>query len=213
MNPGLPGQFVTLAALNNHHNGRTMASRIFAFILWAAVAASLAYWGLRWLAPATGVPASATSVKLGGHIQSDYRRLFVAQSDQAATGAPTADPGAAAQLISRLRILGAVASAGTGGGVALMSIDGKPPRAVRVGSVIDGDMVLLALNQRQAEIGPAAGPALARVDLPVLPPPATGTLPPPQGVEPATGMSAPPLSPARTAPGRMGGDGSDDNGT
>ncbi|NBD19390.1 hypothetical protein GTZ97_01710 [Aquabacterium fontiphilum] len=190
-----------------------MASRIFAFILWAAVAASLAYWGLRWLAPATGVPASATSVKLGGHIQGDYRRLFVAQSDQTASGEPAPDPGAAAQLVSRLRILGAVASAGTGGGVALMSIDGKPPRAVRVGSVIDGDMVLLALNQRQAEIGPAAGPALARVDLPVLPPPSTGTLPPPQGVEPA---SAAPLSPARTAPGRMGGDGSDgsdDNGT
>jgi len=27
-----------------------MASRFFALLTWAAVAASLAYWGLRWLA-------------------------------------------------------------------------------------------------------------------------------------------------------------------
>jgi len=202
MNPGLPGHFVTLAALNTHHNGPTMASRIFAFILWAAVAASLAYWGLRWLAPATGVPASATSVKLGGNVQGDYRRLFVAEREGPTDGQPAVDPGAAAQLVSRLRILGAVASAGVQGvGVALLSIDGRPPRAVRVGSVIDGDMVLLALTQRQAEIGPAAGPALARIDLPALPPPATGTLPPPEGVERSM--------PTRPGPSGMGGEGDD----
>jgi general secretion pathway protein C len=193
--PGFLGQFTMLKAFNSHHNGLIMASRFFAFIAWAAVAASIAYWGLRWLAPPTGVPASATSVKLGGALQGDFRRLFVA--NQPDNAAPTVDPGAASQLLSRVRILGAVAPLpGRTDGVALLSIDGKPPRAIRIGQVIDGEMVLLGLNQRQAEIGPAGGPAMASIELPRLPPPATGTLPPASGVttSPSAG-NAPGLAP------------------
>ena len=192
-----------LKAFNSHHNGPTMASRIFAFIVWAAVAASLAYWGLRWLTPNVGVPSSATSVKLGGQLQGDFRNLLVARN--APQEAPSADPGAASQLISRIRILGAVAAAGAqDAGVALMSIDGKPPRAVRVGNTIDGDMVLLGINQRQAAIGPSGGPAVAHVDLPRLTPASTGTLPPPSGLivtPPPTPPQVSPAMPSQVPPG------------
>ena len=39
-----------------------MSSRLSALLIWAAVAASLAYWGLRWLAPPMAVPDNAVSV-------------------------------------------------------------------------------------------------------------------------------------------------------
>jgi general secretion pathway protein C len=134
-------------------------------------------------------------VKLGGALQGDFRRLFVA--NQPDNAAPTVNPGAASQLLARVRVLGAVAPLpGRTDGVALLSIDGKPPRAIRIGQVIDGEMVLLGLNQRQAEIGPAGGPVMASIELPRLPPPATGTLPPASGVttSPSAG-TAPGMAP------------------
>ncbi len=158
-----------------------MASRIFALIIWAAVAASLAYWGLRWLARPTGVPANATSVSLDSGAQGDLHRLL---TGPVKASAPVQDPSAASALASRLKLLGVVAprKENDPGGVALLSIDGKPPKAIRVGGVIDGDMVLKSLTQRGATIGPTDGPALTTLDLPLLPPPATGALPPISGV-------------------------------
>ncbi len=165
-----------------------MASRIFALIIWAAVAASLAYWGLRWMARPTGVPSNATPVSLSGGAQGDLRRLLAGPS-KAASGAAQADPSTASALASRLKLLGVVAPrAGDSGGVALLSVDGKPPRAVRMGGVVEGELVLTGLTQRSAEIGPQGGPAAVTLDLPLLPPPATGALPPPTGVSTTAGM-------------------------
>jgi general secretion pathway protein C len=168
-----------------------MASRIFALIIWAAVAASLAYWGLRWLARPTGVPANATSVSLDGGAQGDLRRLL---SGPVKASGPAVDPSAGSALASRLKLIGVVASRqeGDGTGVALLSIDGNPPRAVKVGGVIDGDMVLKSLTQRGASIGPADGPATTTLDLPLLPEATTGALPPVSGF--STGSGEPGLA-------------------
>ena len=187
-----------------------MASRIFALIVWAAVAASLAYWGLRWLARPTGVPVNATSVALDGGAQGDLRRLL-AGPPKPASGVDQGLQSAAAALVARLKLLGVVAPRheGAPGGVALLSIDGKPPRAVRVGGVIDGETVLLALTQRGASIGPSGGPSVATLDLPLLPPPATGMLPPPSGatLSGPGSVSAPPPQPGGLQPNlRMGDD-------
>jgi general secretion pathway protein C len=172
-----------------------MASRIFALLIWAAVAASLAYWGLRWLAQPTGVPANATPVSLDSGAQGDLHRLL-AGPVKAASG-PAQSPTEASALAARLKLLGVVAPRQDGhDGVALLSVDGKPPRAVRIGGVVDGQLVLLSLTQRGASIGPAEGPATVTLDLPLLPAAATGSLPPPVGVStndqpppPAPGMS------------------------
>lgn len=168
-----------------------MASRIFALIIWAAVAASLAYWGLRWLARPTGVPANATPVSLDGGAQGDLHRLLAGPVKAAA---PTADPSAASALASRLKLIGVVAprTEGDGTGVALLSIDGKPPRAVRVGGIIDGDMVLQSLTQRGAAVGTADGTSSTTLDLPLLPSASTGALPPVSGFSTNDGTSAPP---------------------
>lgn len=176
----------------SHHNAPTMASRIAALLIWAAVAASLAHWGLRWLAPPTGVPHNAASVTLETGVRGDIQRLL---TGPVRTEGPQANPSAASALASRIKVLGVMAPApGQSAGVALLSIDGKPPRAIRVGGVIDGDMVLQDLSQRSARIGPQDGTNFLTIDLPGLPPAATGTLPPPSGVTqtppPATGMPA-----------------------
>ena len=186
-----------------------MASRIFALIIWAAVAASLAYWGLRWLARPTGVPVNATPVSLDGGAQGDLRRLL---AGPVKASAPTADPSAASALASRLKLIGVVAPRQDhdGTGVALLSVDGKPPRAVKVGGVIDGDTVLQSLTQRGATIGPADGPAITTLDLPLLPAATTGALPPVSGFtsnEARTAMAPPPPPPPggmAGAPGPMG---------
>lgn len=157
-----------------------MASRIAALLIWAAVAASLAYWGLRWLAPPVGVPHNAAPVTLETGVRGDIQRLL---TGPVRTEGPQANPSAASALASRIKVLGVMApTPGQSAGVALLSIDGKPPKAFRVGAAVDGEMVLQDLTQRSARIGPQDGSPFLTIDLPGLPPPATGTLPPPSGV-------------------------------
>lgn len=157
-----------------------MASRIAALLIWAAVAASLAYWGLRWLAPPVGVPRNAAPVTLETGVRGDIQRLL---TGPVRSEGPQVNPSAASALASRIKVIGVMAPApGQHDGVALLSVDGKPPKAYRVGAVIDGEMVLQDLSQRSARIGPQDGAQFLTIDLPGLPPPATGTLPPPSGV-------------------------------
>jgi general secretion pathway protein C len=169
-----------------------MASRILALLIWAAVAASLAYWGLRWLAQPTAVPANATAVSLDNAARGDLRKLLTGPAAAVEPNQP--DPSLASVLAGRLKLVGVVAPRHEGerGGLALLSIDGKPPRAVRTGGLVDGEMVLLAVSQRGAEIGPASGPAAVKLDLPLMPAAATGSLPPPTGVttESPSGMQS-----------------------
>ncbi|MEY4765536.1 MAG: hypothetical protein RI907_2209 [Pseudomonadota bacterium] len=159
-----------------------MASRFFALVVWAAVAASVAYWGLRWFSRPAAVPAHATPVTLDAAVKGDMRRLLSGPA-QPASG-PAQAMGEAQTLISRLKLLGIVAPRNESdpAGIALLSLDGKPARAVRIGTAIDGTFVLRTLTQRSAGIGPADGPVAASLDLPPLPPPATGMQPAPTGV-------------------------------
>lgn len=70
------------------------------------------------------------------------------------------------------------ASAAVAHGVALISIDGKPPRAFRVGTRLEDGLVLQNVGLRSASIGPAQGEPQVKLELPPLPEPATGTLAP-----------------------------------
>ncbi len=153
-----------------------MASRFFALVVWAAVAASVAYWGLRWLSRPTAVPANATPVSLDAGVKGDIRRLLAGPAKPASGMAENQTEASA--LAGRLKLLGVIAPRDETdhAGVALLSMDGKPARAVRVGMVIDGDYVLRTLTQRSAGIGKSEGPVATTLDLPLLPPPATGML-------------------------------------
>ncbi|MDE2401228.1 MAG: hypothetical protein KGL90_06150 [Burkholderiales bacterium] len=167
-----------------------MASRILALLIWAAVAATIAFWGLRWLGKPTPVPSNAMAVSLDNAARGDLRKLLTGPAE---VEADTPNLSAASALGARLKLLGVVAPRHQGdvGGLALLSIDSKPPRAVRAGATVDGDMVLRSISQRGVEIGPASGPTTVKLDLPGLPAASTGSLPPPSGITTEPSVAAP----------------------
>ena len=130
------------------HDNRRMLSRVAAFVTWAAVAASLVFWTLRLVVQPAAVPAHATVVSAAPAHSGDLARLFGADalpSQPSLAAAPVVQPDA------RFRLVGVVAprtSAGGGTGVALIATDGKPAKAYRVGAAVDGDLVLLAAQDR-----------------------------------------------------------------
>ncbi|MEO8060480.1 MAG: hypothetical protein ABI671_19355 [Burkholderiales bacterium] len=170
-----------------------MLARLSAFVIWALVAATAVFWGLRlWArpveAPPYTVPVGDVAVARG-----DLSRLLGATPLAAA--AVVATPEAA----SRFRLIGIVApkataaSAQPGHGVALIAVDGNPPKAFVVGSALDTDMVLQSVSLRTAAIGPAQGTTAVTLELPPLAAAATGTLP-------ALGSGAPHNPAALSAP-------------
>ena len=174
-----------------------MLARLSAFVIWALVAATAVFWGLRlWTRPAEApqytVPVGDVAVARG-----DLSRLL------GATPAAAAAVVAVPEMASRFRLVGimapkaAAASSRPGQGVALIAVDGKPPKAFVVGSSLDTDLILQSVSLRTAAIGPAQGAAAVTLELPPLVAAATGTLP-----APALGSGAPrnPAAPVYVPP-------------
>ena len=161
-----------------NHN-QTMLARFAAFIVWALVAASVVFWALRLFVRAPAAPPHSVAVIGAATAQGDLTRLL-----GAAPVAPAAAAALAPELASRFRLIGVIAPKGkpnapvTGQGVALISVDGKPARAFGIGTRLDRDLVLQSVSLRAASIGPAQGEASVKLELPPLPLPATGKLPP-----------------------------------
>jgi general secretion pathway protein C len=78
-------------------------------------------------------------------------------------------------------------------GLALVSVDGRPPRAFRVGNLVEGQNVLQTVEARSARLGPRDGAATVLLSL--APPAAAAT-----GVLPAAG-SGPYSGGAAATPG------------
>ena len=130
----------------------------------------------------------------------DVTRLLGAPP--AADAAPVA---AAPEAASRFRLLGIMApkqarANSEGAGVALIAVDGKPPRAYAVGAHLDGDLVLQSVSLRTVSIGSTQGspPVVLDSRLPPQPPVfAASALPPP--------LRTPPHAVAPPFPGAPGG--------
>jgi len=191
-----------------------MAWRLSSLVVWLLVAASTVFWGFKLFVRAPAAPAQTQLAGAPPAAQVDLTRLLGAEVVPVVTDAappPLAD--------ARFQLVGVVAPrAGAHGGVALIAVDGKPARAYRVGSVIDGETVLQAVQSRGASLGQRGAPASMALTLPPLPVAATGTLPAagaaprvqptlPAGVRPVPMMSggalpmpSPPPSPVVQAP-------------
>ena len=179
-----------------NHNVR-MTARLFAFAVWAALAASVAFWGLRLLVKSPATPGHAVAVADGAAASGDVSRLLGASPRPVDTEAQSVAP----EIGSRFRLTGVMApkSRSTSAqGVALISVDGKPPRAFGVGARVDGELLLQAVSLRTASIGVAQAAPSVVLELPLLPPPATGSLPP-AGVGLGAPLVMPGVSPSTMA--------------
>jgi general secretion pathway protein C len=183
-----------------------MTTRLFAFVTWGAVAASAVFWALRLGVDAPRAPSFTTPVGAVGGVRGDWTRVLGAPP-AAAPAAGEAAPAGAPAVASRLRLVGVVApkTQSERDGVALIAVDDQPPRAFRVGAVVDGQIVLQAVHRRGASLGPRDGAAAVELELPALAPPATGTLPPARAAampppSPMPGMLARPPAMAAPAP-------------
>jgi general secretion pathway protein C len=203
-----------------------MVARLSAFVIWALVAATAVFWGLRLLVRAPAAPSYAVAVGDAAAVRADLSRVL--GSAPVAAAAQVAAP----EVSSRFKLIGIMAPKGkqaeaapAGSGVALIAVDGKPPKAFIVGSQLDGDLVLQSVRLRTASIGPAQGAASVKLELPPLPVAATGTLAPltsgstsgsastgmpapppmaaPQSVPPRPGLAPAPMQPAQAVPAPM----------
>lgn len=167
-------------------------TRWVAFAVWAVAAACAALWASRVLVRSPSMPAGATTVPTVQALRGDISRLLGAeeQADEPVAVAP-----------SRFKLIGVVAPRAPQAadeGVALIAIDGKPPRAYRIGAAVDGPLVLRKVHARGAELGARdAAQASVALSVPPLPPPATGVpVPRPAGAAPQSFIPPPrPLTP------------------
>ncbi|HEV7915480.1 MAG TPA: type II secretion system protein N [Albitalea sp.] len=169
-----------------------MPARLSAFVIWALVAASAAFWGLRLVVSAPSAPAHTVAAADTAPARVDLTRLL---------GAPPSTEVAAAAMpaiSSRFQLTGVMAPRVPGAqGIALIAVDGKMPRAYRVGSMIDGELVLQSVSLRSASIGPARGAPAVVLEVPPLPVAATGTL---SAVAPMAPGGAAPMPPVAVPP-------------
>jgi general secretion pathway protein C len=152
-----------------------MFARWSAFFVWALVAASAVAWGLKLFTRALTAPAQTVVAAPAAAAGGDWTRVFGAAPPPSAAVAEAVPPPAPES--ARFQLIGVVAprpAAARSQGVALIAVDGKTPRAYRVGAVIDGDHVLQSVQPRGVAIGPRQGQATVMLELPALPPPATG---------------------------------------
>ena len=168
-----------------------MFVRVCAFVIWALVAGTVVFWGLRLLVRSPEAPVHAVPVGAAVAVRGDLARLL-----GAAPVATAAAEAASPEASSRFRLLGVMApkagpkAVASGQGVALIAVDGKPAKAFAVGARLDNDLVLQAVSLRTASIGPPEGVVSVKLEIPPLPPPATGTLPP-GGAAPAIALPPP----------------------
>jgi general secretion pathway protein C len=135
------------------------------FALWLLAAGSAVFWGLKLgSGPATVAPAASGARSVAAVDPQAIARLLGGVPQ-----ASTASLPAAPALASRFALVGVVARANSGGGAAVISVDGKPARPYRVGSAIDEGLVLQSVQGRRAVIGTQAdGQPVLTLELPAI---------------------------------------------
>ena len=139
--------------------------RLGTLALWALAGASVVYWGLRLSTPPVGraVPVQAPAPAVPD-AQALARLLGVPSADALDAAAAR---GPAASLASRFALVGVLAGRSSGGGAALIAVDGKPAQPFRVGAAVAEGLVLQALDARQARLGARMeGTATLTLDMP-----------------------------------------------
>ncbi len=166
-----------------------MLSRVVAFIVWALVAAAAVFWLLRLSAHGPTAPKATLASPHTLPTRAELSRVL------GSTPVVVAPSAASPELSSRFVLSGVMAPKGAsnpaGAGLALIAVDGKPPKPYALGASVDGELVLLAVSLRSASIGPSGGAPVLTLELPALPPPATGSFAPVSLVAPPQMLAEP----------------------
>ena len=138
------------------------------------------FWGIRLVVHSETAPMQVATADMGSLTRGDLSRLL---GSDPAVQAPVQSPVMAQELGARLRLTGVAAPRQHGGpGLAVISVDGNPPRVYRVGALIDSNLVLHDVSLRTATVAIAQSgsePASEVVlEMPPLTAAATGILPP-----------------------------------
>jgi general secretion pathway protein C len=151
-----------------------MSTRWWTFGVWAAVAASAVYWGLKVFVAAPPLPPSTQVAELGAAARGDLSRLLGVDAPAPVLAVEEAPADARFQLIG---VVSPRSTQAAREGLALIAVDGKPAKAFRVGAIIDGQTVLQAVGARSAKLGLRDGATQVALNIAPPPPAATGTLP------------------------------------
>ena len=128
-------------------------------LVWAFALGSALYWGMRLTESRNMVEAPPQPPQLTTADPAAVARVL---------GVRAASPVVQASLASRFSLQGVV-SGGPGGGAALISVDGKPAKAVRVGSVVEEGLILQSANARAVTLAESrSSPALLTLEMPLL---------------------------------------------
>jgi general secretion pathway protein C len=132
------------------------------FALWALVAGSAVYWGLRFTAPSGAAPQAAPALRAPAPADPAAVARLLGASPAAAAAAPVAS------LSSRFTLVGVVASR-SHQGAALIAVDGRPAKPFRVGTAIDEGLILQSVEARRATLAASAGgPPVLTLELPAV---------------------------------------------
>ncbi len=170
-----------------------MSARWWTVGVWALAAGSALFWAFKvFVTPPAAPPHTQTAAPTVA-LRGDLTRLLGADAappSPVAAEEPVAD--------ARFQLVGVVSPRSPRAakeGLALIAVDGKPPKAFRVGAVVDGTTVLQSVAARGVTLGPRDGAAAVALNLAPPAPAATGTLPS------VGGGTAPALRPLRPQPG------------
>ena len=175
-----------------------------AVVVWACVAGSAVFWGLRLFVAPQAVPPGTPVAALGASGGADLARVLGEDPSPAVTEAEAQLP--QSERFKLIGVLSPPASRAQREGVALIAIDDQPAKAYRIGAAIEGDTVLQAVQARGAVLGTRDGVALVSLQLAPPAPPATGTLPAAgaPALPPRSGPMAPPMPGDKGLPRRPG---------
>lgn len=174
-----------------------MWTRAAVFVVWALVALTATFWGLRIFASEPlPVPAQTAVSGMGSVPRGDLVRLL---GPDPVAAAVASDPAEAEPMADdRFTLLGVLSPRGAAasGGVALIAVDGQPARAYHVGTAVLEDTVLQSVAHNRVTLGPRGGGATVALELAPPAPAATGSLPAARGMSMGfPGMPAPAAMP------------------
>ena len=120
--------------------------RLAAFLMALLLAATVVFWVLRWPSHDSGhaLPLPSANDDVPPVSINQVAQLLGVGSAASVALAPV-------EASSRFQLSGVIAS-GRGQGVALVAIDGKPPRPYRVGSALEEGLVLQSVEKRGAAV-------------------------------------------------------------